>query len=260
MEQAVVAASGTGDDRAAPRPRGGVPLVIGATTARLSHTLPGASSGFRCRNAHARGLPCSCGQDVHPARARGGRRGRGGAARARRRRALARGLTIPTSATEFVLRPQPETIELGGRTAGRGRTARASPAPSSGVRQGERVRVRVENGLPEDTTVHWHGLRVAERRRRRARHAAAADQARRVVHLRVRPARRGHVLVPPARRHAARPRALRRADRRAEGRAARLRPRGRARARRLARRDRGHTRREAEGSCSRTACRCRAWT
>jgi FtsP/CotA-like multicopper oxidase with cupredoxin domain len=28
------------------------------------------------------------------------------------------------------------------------------------VRQGERLRVRVENGLSEDTTVHWHGVRV----------------------------------------------------------------------------------------------------
>lgn len=34
------------------------------------------------------------------------------------------------------------------------------PGPEIRVRQGERVRVAVENGLAEETTVHWHGLRV----------------------------------------------------------------------------------------------------
>ncbi|MEQ8395939.1 multicopper oxidase family protein [Thalassobaculum sp.] len=35
------------------------------------------------------------------------------------------------------------------------------PGPEIRVRQGERVRVLVENALAEETTVHWHGLRVA---------------------------------------------------------------------------------------------------
>jgi len=35
-----------------------------------------------------------------------------------------------------------------------------SPGPEIRVRQGDRVRIVVENRLPEDTTVHWHGLRV----------------------------------------------------------------------------------------------------
>ena len=34
------------------------------------------------------------------------------------------------------------------------------PGPEIRVRQGERVRVVVENGLSEETTVHWHGVRV----------------------------------------------------------------------------------------------------
>lgn len=34
------------------------------------------------------------------------------------------------------------------------------PGPEIRVKQGERLRVRVENRLPGDTTVHWHGLRV----------------------------------------------------------------------------------------------------
>ena len=34
------------------------------------------------------------------------------------------------------------------------------PGPELRVREGERVRVIVENGLPEPTSVHWHGLPV----------------------------------------------------------------------------------------------------
>lgn len=34
------------------------------------------------------------------------------------------------------------------------------PGPEIRVRQGERLRVTVENGLSEETTVHWHGMRV----------------------------------------------------------------------------------------------------
>jgi FtsP/CotA-like multicopper oxidase with cupredoxin domain len=34
------------------------------------------------------------------------------------------------------------------------------PGPAIRVRQGERLRVEVENGLAEETTVHWHGVRL----------------------------------------------------------------------------------------------------
>jgi len=34
------------------------------------------------------------------------------------------------------------------------------PGPEIRVRQGKRLRITVENGLAEETTVHWHGLRV----------------------------------------------------------------------------------------------------
>lgn len=34
------------------------------------------------------------------------------------------------------------------------------PGPEIRVRQGDRLRITVENGLTEETTVHWHGLRV----------------------------------------------------------------------------------------------------
>lgn len=35
-----------------------------------------------------------------------------------------------------------------------------TPGPEIRVRQGDRLRIVVENRLPQDTTVHWHGLRV----------------------------------------------------------------------------------------------------
>ncbi|MEW6449112.1 MAG: multicopper oxidase family protein [Pseudomonadota bacterium] len=38
--------------------------------------------------------------------------------------------------------------------------AGAVPGPEIRVRQGDRLRVRVENRLPQETTVHWHGVRV----------------------------------------------------------------------------------------------------
>src|SRR5690349_18511733 len=34
------------------------------------------------------------------------------------------------------------------------------PGPEIRLRQGERVRVVLDNRLPQDTTVHWHGVRV----------------------------------------------------------------------------------------------------
>ena len=34
------------------------------------------------------------------------------------------------------------------------------PGPEIRARQGDRIRVEVTNALPEDTTVHWHGLRL----------------------------------------------------------------------------------------------------
>ena len=61
---------------------------------------------------------------------------------------------------DLVLRPQPQTIELGPRTAQTWTYGAGVPGPALRLKQGERVRIRVENGLPAPTTVHWHGVRV----------------------------------------------------------------------------------------------------
>jgi FtsP/CotA-like multicopper oxidase with cupredoxin domain len=62
--------------------------------------------------------------------------------------------------TEVLLRPRPETIELGRRLVNTWTYGSGLPGPEIRVKQGERLRVKVENGLPRDTTIHWHGIRL----------------------------------------------------------------------------------------------------
>jgi FtsP/CotA-like multicopper oxidase with cupredoxin domain len=61
---------------------------------------------------------------------------------------------------DFVLRPQQETVELGRRTARTWTYGAGIPGPELRLKQGEPVRIRVENGLPDETTIHWHGVRT----------------------------------------------------------------------------------------------------
>jgi FtsP/CotA-like multicopper oxidase with cupredoxin domain len=75
----------------------------------------------------------------------------------------ARRAAADDSGKEFRLIAKPSRVNLVG--AGYPDTAVWSyndtvPGPEIRVRQGDRVRVVVENQLPEGTTVHWHGIRV----------------------------------------------------------------------------------------------------
>lgn len=77
----------------------------------------------------------------------------------------ASGAALLPAAAAAALRlvPAPAALALVG--AGRPATAvwafnGTVPGPTLRFRQGERARIVVENRLPQETTVHWHGLRV----------------------------------------------------------------------------------------------------
>ncbi|RBY89207.1 multicopper oxidase family protein [Blastococcus sp. TBT05-19] len=62
-----------------------------------------------------------------------------------------------TAAAALPLQPGPMTLDLAGSevaTWGYGTV----PGPEIRLRAGDVLRVRLDNGLPEGTTVHWHGL------------------------------------------------------------------------------------------------------
>ena len=56
------------------------------------------------------------------------------------------------------LTAQPTQIDLGGRVVTTWAYGNTVPGPMLRATAGDRVQVEVSNGLPEETTVHWHGL------------------------------------------------------------------------------------------------------
>ena len=67
------------------------------------------------------------------------------------------------AASPFVLRPAPGKVRFGSATDPETSVwcyNAAVPGPELRLRQGEPVHFLVENGLAEDTTVHWHGIRL----------------------------------------------------------------------------------------------------
>ena len=56
------------------------------------------------------------------------------------------------------LRAAPTSIDLGGRTVDTWAFDGSIPGPEIRVHAGDELRVRLENALPEPTTVHWHGI------------------------------------------------------------------------------------------------------
>jgi FtsP/CotA-like multicopper oxidase with cupredoxin domain len=63
----------------------------------------------------------------------------------------------------FVLRPAPGEVRFGQASdpsTGVWCFNRTVPGPAIRIRQGDPVRLIVENHLAEDTTVHWHGIRL----------------------------------------------------------------------------------------------------
>lgn len=71
---------------------------------------------------------------------------------------VSRGASRPAAA-DIVLRPARTTLELGSRRVETLAYGSKLPGPELRLKQGQPVRIRVENALPdEDTSVHWHGI------------------------------------------------------------------------------------------------------
>jgi multicopper oxidase len=62
---------------------------------------------------------------------------------------------------DIVLRAAPATFDLAGRPIETWAYDGRLPGRELRIRQGQRIRIRVDNELDDDTSVHWHGLRVS---------------------------------------------------------------------------------------------------
>ena len=61
---------------------------------------------------------------------------------------------------EQVLTAKPVTLDLGGPTVSTWAYGDTAPGPVVRATAGDFLRVRVDNQLPADTTIHWHGIRL----------------------------------------------------------------------------------------------------
>jgi FtsP/CotA-like multicopper oxidase with cupredoxin domain len=109
-------------------------------------------------------LLAACGEDAERGAAGRDPGGRGGAPAdfdARYREALRRAEAVGPPARELRLVAEPGEVSIG---PGGARTTwlytGRYPGPEIRVTEGDRLRVTVENRLPEPTTVHWHGVPV----------------------------------------------------------------------------------------------------
>lgn len=59
---------------------------------------------------------------------------------------------------EHTLRAKPATLDLGGTTVDTWAFGDTAPGPLIRATAGDMLRIRVDNQLPADTTVHWHGI------------------------------------------------------------------------------------------------------
>lgn len=80
-----------------------------------------------------------------------------------------RGLPSPGTAEktgrvrEYTLRAAPLEFEVGSRKVRTWGYEGGVPGPEIRVREGDTLRAKVENRLPEETTIHWHGLPVVNK-------------------------------------------------------------------------------------------------
>ncbi|MFI6984327.1 multicopper oxidase family protein [Embleya sp. NPDC050154] len=67
---------------------------------------------------------------------------------------------IPVADTAVPLDAAPVTVDLGSRTVRTWAYGDRAPGPEIRVTAGGTVSARLRNGLPQETTVHWHGVRI----------------------------------------------------------------------------------------------------
>ncbi len=68
--------------------------------------------------------------------------------------------TLAATTADVVIRSESSTVELGSRSVDTWTYGGSLPGPEIRLPQGRPVRVRVDNSLPEPTSVHWHGIRL----------------------------------------------------------------------------------------------------
>lgn len=120
-------------------------------------TVPGVAEAGISRRA----LLAGC-LSVAATAALAGCSGSGGTDPAARRFAAASSLSPSPGQrlVDRVLAPRPVTLDLGGVTVDTWAYDDQLPGPLIRATAGDLVRVRVDNQLPAETTVHWHGIRL----------------------------------------------------------------------------------------------------
>ncbi len=70
------------------------------------------------------------------------------------------GPSSPAPSPDVIIRPERSTVELGARSVDTWTYGGSLPGPELRLPQGQPVRIRVDNDLPQPTSVHWHGIRL----------------------------------------------------------------------------------------------------
>ncbi len=75
----------------------------------------------------------------------------------------AAGLPALAGSRQFVLRPEPVSMRIGGVEQMLLGFNGSWPGPELRAQQGDDLHIRIENGLQDGALIHWHGLRLPNR-------------------------------------------------------------------------------------------------
>ncbi len=65
---------------------------------------------------------------------------------------------LASGGVEYELEAAPASLRLGGREVSTWEYNGGLPGPEIRIKEGQTLRATVLNRLPEDTTIHWHGV------------------------------------------------------------------------------------------------------